>query len=110
MVSITQLHQCLISFQLFEEIVQVELDPDLYDLAVLESKEEYFAQVFYVIAGRGVAPKFTFMGTAEHYPHCYAVVVFYYIADVVVDIRESLKEIFQEVGLFGDGLSTLRTI
>ena len=100
----------LAAFQLFEEIVQVELDPDLYDLAVLESKEEYFTQVFYVIAGRRVAPKFTFVGTAEHYPHGHAVVVFHYIADAVVDIREGLKKIFQEVCLFGDGLATLRTI
>jgi hypothetical protein len=42
--------------------------PDLYGLAVLESKEEYLIEEFYVIAGRGVAPKFTFVGTAAAKP------------------------------------------
>jgi hypothetical protein len=58
----------LAAFQLFEEIVQVEVHPDLYGLAVLESKEEYLIEEFYVIAGRGVAPKFTFVGTAAAKP------------------------------------------
>jgi len=97
-------------FQLFEKIVQVELDPYLHNLAVLKSEEEDLAEVFYVITGRGVAPKFTSVGTAEHYPHGYAVAVFHYIANAVVDIRKGFKEIFQKGGLVGDGFARLCTV